>query len=253
VLGALLLVGLASMPAYLGAGLIILAPGPVAAIGYAAVLVVATPVSQIVLMLLYRDLARVEPPTVAPAAEAVPWEAPAGTEDEGGPDAPPPPVVPLDLPAPLRGPVLRPKVGFGLVLGVGLVVLVGGVIAFGQYASNIGATVASRGQILSGHTRGTGTPPCIPADLDTTYASDEEIWLGGFFSTPIAPGKTASIVLSRDGTELFNEPAISASGPVPVQCYYELDAIKGAAPGSYAIEVVLDGRRIATGAFTVTP
>jgi len=106
----------------------------------------------------------------------------------------------------------------------------------------------NRGQILFGTGRDSGNN-CQPTGAKTTFSSGETIYIGGYFTKPIPAGSTGSVAIYVNGVIAGSAPLGDASKAVI--CYYEVDPLVGAQPGTYRINVSLAGESIADGQVVV--
>jgi hypothetical protein len=270
-----MIVGLAEAPALWGAGLMAIDPGPVAAIANGLAALVTTSILTISATLIYLDLTADErakaerEAAAAPAAETgtdeVPAAADAAVEDAIAPvpEAEPSPgvaaVTPLEPAAahvavpvapgpatPARG---RRGLGLVIVLGTGVVLSTIGISVFGDRLGDLGSIGTNPGVLVAGREY-ESDDPCLPGGVASTFASGDEVWVGGYLAESVPSDRVADVELRRNGVVL-EEYEIWSDSFLPLFCYWdgpfwELD------PGTYDIVVRYEGRIIGAGTFAIT-
>jgi len=211
-------VSLTTVPALWGASLLALEPGPAAATGLGVATLLTTARTVIATTLIYRDLTSVERPVLAEGASR-----------------------------PGKG----RAIGFGLVLGLGIVLLV---VGFGMFGARLGELAAgafpSPGVIRTGHAEGF-LDACEPGELATEFAIGDEIWIGGYFTRMVDADEVVAVSFLVNGMPIVDAEPLEA-GVLGFGCYYEIEPFVPTAAGTYRLEVSHDGEVIASGAFTVT-
>ena len=157
----------------------------------------------------------------------------------------------------------RPDAGTVEVDWAGRSILLGGVLVLGlaglaiglpKFGTAIGqialrsVPAQDRGHLYAGTARNPGDA-CHPNGITTTFATSDQIWLGGYFTEAIPPGGSAQISVYANG-QLVTSADVGGRGQ-PVACYYELRPLVGAPPGTYRLVVTYQGRTIGEGQFTV--
>jgi hypothetical protein len=108
--------------------------------------------------------------------------------------------------------------------------------------------VADRGSVRFGTTANPGNP-CRPLDQKSDFATNEAIYIGGYFTTDVPAGQTATESVYANGT-LLGSGALTNTAQSS-GCFSESKPITGATPGSYRIEITYQGQTISSGEFTV--
>lgn len=218
--GLYFMVGVLSILASIGTVLLLLfstqPAWPALAVGLAALLF--SPVAAIMLAIALRDLS-------------------------GRPDG--------DIDAALPTPRGRGGIALALLLGGGLVLTVAGfaVGSANDYQLQLNVPTVGRGQLFTGSVQNP-VDSCHPLGVDTTFASDEPIYLAAVFDRHVPAGETILISFYRDSVLLF-EPVPLDAPAGGFDCYYESEPLVGADPGVYKVEVTLNGDVISSGTFTV--
>jgi hypothetical protein len=139
----------------------------------------------------------------------------------------------------------------GVILGVGILASLAALPQIGPLIDQLsiaGVPAQDRGKILAGRFENT-FDRCRPGGVDTTFASTDTIYIGGYFSKPVPSGESATVSVYVDGS-LANALSVSSSLRA-VGCYYEPDPLVGAPKGTYRIVVTYKDETIATGEFTI--
>jgi uncharacterized membrane protein len=137
------------------------------------------------------------------------------------------------------------------ILVVGVIALAIGVPTVGRRFSELALgqiPIEDRGKILTGTSRDP-LQPCRPTNLQTTFASTDTLYVGGFFTRTIPAGESGTVEFYIDG-QLSNTAPLS-SATQSVGCYYEPDPATGVPPATYRLVVKYAGETIAEGTFTV--
>jgi hypothetical protein len=137
------------------------------------------------------------------------------------------------------------------ILVVGVIALAIAVPTIGRRFSEFGLgqiPIEDRGKILTGTSRDP-LQPCRPTNLQTTFASTDTLYVGGFFTRTIPAGESGTVEFYIDG-QLSNTAPLS-SATQAVGCYYEPDSATGIPPATYRLVVKYAGETIAEGTFTV--
>jgi hypothetical protein len=138
-------------------------------------------------------------------------------------------------------------VGVLVVLG-----LIGAVIAIpnlGAAADRLsGEFSGQRGVVLFGTTANPSNP-CRPLDTKTDFATSDTIYIGGYFTSSVPAGQTATESLYKDGALLGSGDLTSTDQAS--SCFSETTPVTNAPPGSYRLEVTYQGNTLASGEFTV--
>ena len=211
--GLYVVLGLLVIPASSGASLMstYASQRAVAAVGLGIATLLSAPLLAIAIAIVYRDLAG----RPAPAGAGVP-----------------------------RGRGRRTAVV--ATLGGGLLVFTAGVWAITSSGGQI--FVPERGQVLAGTSQNT-LDPCHPNGVKSNFDSTEEIWIGAVFTQRVPTGDEVVVEYFGDGTSLGS--ATLTAVPPGLDCYYEIDPIRGALPATYRVTVTYGSRVIADGSFTV--
>jgi hypothetical protein len=219
----------------------------IAGLGLALGTLIVAPLYAIPTTLVFLDLGGRRGRTAPGTGPAGPSELAAVTS---GPSASPGPSASTGL---AGTPDPRIRVGRGRWIAMGIVIGIGVVLAVAGGAAVEGsgglAVVPDRGRILAGHSFNL-FDPCRPGDLATTFDADDEIRLGGYFLEAVPIGEAARLRFLLDGEELLDEP-IEGTGFVPLECWFEPEAVVDLPPGAYRVVVSYEGRTIAEGGFAV--
>jgi hypothetical protein len=256
-LGLLLVVGLIASIASAGSGYLgsYSVDRWVAALGLVLGTLVVAPLYGIPTALVFLDLggAGGAPVAAAPSAGGAPVGgspvAPAPAAAASAPAGPAAAASAAAAPAAIEPRIRVGRgrwVAMGIIIGIGIVLaVVGGAAADGSGGL---AYVPDRGKILAGGSFNL-FEPCRPDDVATTFSPDDEIRVGGYFSEAIPADKAGRLRFFLDGEELVDEP-LEASF-IPLDCWFEPEALVDLPPGAYRIEIVYEGRTIAEGGFRV--
>ena len=141
-------------------------------------------------------------------------------------------------------------------------ILVAAILAVGAFAlvlggPNIGPGLSrlspgsvpaeDRGKIFAGTTRNP-LDGCKPSDVGSTFSTADTIYVGGYFTKPVAGGQSATVDVYANGTKVNSA---SLTGVAAIPCYYEQDPLVGGRPGTYRLVVTYGGETIAEGTFTI--
>jgi hypothetical protein len=132
------------------------------------------------------------------------------------------------------------------VLGGGLVVFAAGIWAVSSAGGQI--FLPERGQVIAG-TSQNPLDLCHPNGVKSTFAANETIWIAAIFSTHVPEGDDVVVTYARDGLRLGS--ASLTADAKGLDCYYEIEPVAGANPGTYEIKVTHGSAVIADGTFTV--
>jgi hypothetical protein len=132
------------------------------------------------------------------------------------------------------------------VLGGGLVLAAAGIWSVVDAGGLI--FIPQRGQVIAG-TTSNAADRCRPGGLKTSFTSAEEIWVAAVFASQVPAGEEVVVEYYRD-TGLLGSAPLTA-GPAGLDCYYEIEPIRGGAPGTYRIIVRHGSAVIAEGGFTI--
>ena len=139
----------------------------------------------------------------------------------------------------------------GAILAVGVVALVVGIPQIGPGLGRLGLSqvpAEDRGKIYVGTTRNP-LDPCRPSGVNSSFATTDTLYVGGYFTKVVPPGESASVASYVDGNLAGTQPLTSATQSVG--CYYEPDPVTGLPPATYRLVVTFGGETIAEGTFTV--
>ena len=172
--------------------------------------------------------------------------------------APPPPVAwapePLAPPTEPRPAAPRSRISRrAYVLGVfiiGLVLLVPGFAVAIPAIGNVGfagVPFADRGKIFAGTDRDP-VDPCALKSRGTTFTTTDSIYVGGYFTRAILPGREGTVHVIVDDVEQVALPI--AATTQAVGCYYELESLI-LPVGEYRIVIDDDIGLLAEGTFRV--
>lgn len=132
------------------------------------------------------------------------------------------------------------------VVGGGIILCAAGIWAVAGAGGQI--FIPDRGQVVAG-TSSNAADPCRPGGVKSTFTSAEEIWIAAVFASHVPAGEEIVVDYSRDAESLGSAPL--TAGPTGLDCYYEIDPIRGGAPGTYRIIVRHGSAVIAEGGFTI--
>jgi hypothetical protein len=138
------------------------------------------------------------------------------------------------------------RTGVVAVFGGGIIVFAAGIWAVTSAGGQI--FLPERGQVIAG-TSQNALDPCHPNGGKTTFESTEEIWIAAIFTKGVLPGDEVVVEYGLDGVSLGT--ASLQAGAEGLECYYEVDPVVGAQPGTYRITVTLGSAVLADGSFTV--
>ena len=139
----------------------------------------------------------------------------------------------------------------GAILAVGVVALVVGIPQIGPGLGRLGLSqvpAEDRGKIYVGTTRNP-LDPCRPSGVNSSFATTDTLYVGGYFTKVVPPGESASVASYVDGNLAGTQPLTSVTQSVG--CYYEPDPVTGLPPATYRLVVTFGGETIAEGTFTV--
>jgi hypothetical protein len=132
------------------------------------------------------------------------------------------------------------------VLGGGLIVCAAGIWSVVDAGGEL--FISERGQVIAG-TTSNAADRCRPGGVKTTFTSAEEIWVAAVFASQVPAGEEVVVEYYRDAGLLGSAPL--TAGPAGLDCYYELEPIRGGEPGTYRIIVRRGTAVIAEGGFTI--
>lgn len=132
------------------------------------------------------------------------------------------------------------------VFGAGLIVSAAGIWSVASAGGQV--FLPERGQVVAGTTTNVADP-CRPGGVTTTFTSGEEIWIAAYFTRRVSAGEEIVVEYYRGDESLGSAPL--TAGPGGLDCYYEIDPIRGGEPGSYRIVVRHGAAAIAEGSFTI--
>jgi uncharacterized membrane protein len=139
----------------------------------------------------------------------------------------------------------------GAILAVGIVALAVGIPQIGPGLGRLGLSqvpAEDRGKIYVGTTRNP-LDPCRPSGVNSSFATTDTLYVGGYFTTVVPPGESASVASYVDGNLAGTQPLTSATQSVG--CYYEPDPVTGLPAATYRLVVTYGGQTIAEGSFTI--
>lgn len=132
------------------------------------------------------------------------------------------------------------------VIGAGVIVFAAGVWSVASAGGQV--FLPERGQVVAGTTTNVADP-CRPGGVKTTFTSGEEIWIAAIFTRRVSAGEEIVVEYYRGDESLGSAPL--TAGPAGLECYYEIDPIRGGDPGSYRIVVRYGAAAIAEGSFII--
>jgi uncharacterized membrane protein len=135
----------------------------------------------------------------------------------------------------------------GSLVGVSAIVLAVGVVLASQGGGRP-LVAPDAGVILAG-TDQNALNPCRPENRKTTFEADDAIYIGGYFSRMADANQPLTIAVYVDDVLVIRDTV--SSRPEGVGCYYEPEALQGASPGNYRIQILNGGDTLADGRFTV--
>jgi len=138
------------------------------------------------------------------------------------------------------------RVALLAVVGGGILLCAAGIWTVAGAGGQI--FIPDRGQVIAG-TSTNAADPCRPGGVKSTFTSAEEIWIAAVFASHVPAGEEIVVEYSRDAESLGSAPL--TAGPAGLDCYYEIEPIRGGAPGTYRIIVRHGSAVIADGSFTI--